>query len=205
MNMKRLFTGDGIFFLIMAFAVLGFEGFNYSSTQESLKDLLYNTSFAGIPWYTLLAFSFCAIDLGGLARMFTPQQGRDEPAFVWYLFGAWVICAGINAGFTWFGLKVIISASPSLPAASVIDRDFITNILPVAMAIFIWLIRLLLVGTMSTAGDRLFHGPNPASRSGNYQNPQFNPQHRPGTVPTQTYPAKPVTTTYNNPNQQRRQ
>jgi len=37
------------------------------------------------------------------ARLFTPEQGRDEPAEVWYLFGAWLLAAAMNAILTWWG------------------------------------------------------------------------------------------------------
>jgi phage FluMu gp28-like protein len=44
--------------------------------------------------------TFCGIDFAGIARLFTPEQGRDEPAEVWYLFGAWILAAAMNATLT---------------------------------------------------------------------------------------------------------
>jgi hypothetical protein len=43
--------------------------------------------------------------------MFTPEQGADEPAEVWYLFGAWLLAAAMNAMLTWWGVSVAIHQS----------------------------------------------------------------------------------------------
>ena len=83
--------------LIIVTALLAFEIFNYSTTQFALADVLGDLKFAGLRWATILAIAFCGIDFAGIARIFTPQQGRDEPAEVWYLFGAWLLAAGFNA------------------------------------------------------------------------------------------------------------
>ena len=68
--------------IIIIGALLAFEIFNYSTTQFALADVLGSLTFAGIPWATILALAFCGIDFAGLARLFTPEQGRDEPAEV---------------------------------------------------------------------------------------------------------------------------
>ncbi len=93
-----------IFGAILLSALLAFEVFNYSTTVFALTDLLGNLKFAGITWATILAFAFCGIDFAGIARIFTPQCGRDEPTEVWYLFGAWLIAALFNATLTWWGV-----------------------------------------------------------------------------------------------------
>ncbi len=78
-------------------ALLSFEVFNFSTTQFALHDMLGDLTFAGLRWATILAVAFCGIDFAGIARIFTPEQGRDEPAEVYYLFGAWLLAAGFNA------------------------------------------------------------------------------------------------------------
>ena len=77
-------------------ALLAFEIFNFSSTQFALQDMLGNLEFAGVGWATILAIAFCGIDFAGIARIFTPEQGRDEPKEVWYLFGAWLLAAAFE-------------------------------------------------------------------------------------------------------------
>ena len=69
-----------IFGLIILGALLAFEVFNYSSTLFALSDILGDLAFGPLRWATILAFAFCGIDFAGIARIFTPEQGRDEPA-----------------------------------------------------------------------------------------------------------------------------
>ncbi len=142
--------------LIIIAALLAFEIFNYSTTQFALSDVLGNLKFAGIAWATILALAFCGIDFAGIARLFTPEQGRDEPAEVWYLFGAWLLAAAMNAILTWWGVSVAIVNHQSLAGGVVMTNTTLTKIVPVFVAIMVWLIRVLIIGSFSIAGDRLF-------------------------------------------------
>jgi hypothetical protein len=142
--------------VIIIGALLAFEVFNYSTTQFALADVLGNLKFAGIPWSTILALAFCGIDFAGLARLFTPEQGRDEPAEVWYLFGAWLLAAAMNAMLTWWGVSVAIVNHTSLAGGVVMTNTTLTKVVPVFVAIMVWLIRVLIIGTFSVAGERLF-------------------------------------------------
>jgi hypothetical protein len=142
--------------LIILGALLAFEIFNFSTTQFALTDVLGNLKFAGIQWATILAIAFCGIDFAGIARLFTPEQGRDEPAEVWYLFGAWLLAAGFNAMLTWWGVSVAIVSHSSQAAGSVVAGATLTKVVPVIVAIMVWLIRVLIIGTFSVAGERLF-------------------------------------------------
>lgn len=141
-------------FLILG-ALLAFEIFNYSTTDYALTDLIGNPRFAGIRWATILAIAFCGIDFAGIARLFTPEKGVGEPKEVWYLFGAWLLAATMNAVLTWWGVAIAILSHDSLGGA-VIDRDTIIKIVPIFVAIMVWIIRVLIIGTFSVAGDRLF-------------------------------------------------
>lgn len=142
--------------IIIIFALLAFEVFNYSTTQFALLDVLGDLKFAGIRWATILAIAFCGIDFAGIARLFTPEQGRDEPAEVWYLFGAWLLAAAFNAMLTWWGVSVAIVNHSSQAAGSVVTNATLTKVVPVFVAIMVWLIRVLIIGTFSVAGERLF-------------------------------------------------
>jgi hypothetical protein len=137
-------------------ALSAFEIFNYSTTQFALRDLLGDLTFAGLRWATILAIAFCGIDFAGIARIFTPQQGRDEPAEVWYLFGAWLLAAAFNAALTWWGVSVAIVNHSSAAGDSLISNHALTNIVPILVAVMVWLIRVLIIGTFSVAGDKLF-------------------------------------------------
>ena len=141
--------------IIIIGALLAFEVFNYSTTQFALADVLGDLKFAGIRWATILAMAFCGIDFAGIARLFTPEQGRDEPAEVWYLFGAWLLAAAMNATLTWWGVAVAISSHTNLSSA-VISSTTLTKVVPVFVALMVWLIRVLIIGTFSVAGERFF-------------------------------------------------
>ncbi len=184
-SLPQLRVRRGLLFgvLILA-ALLAFEIFNYSTTDFALRDLLGDLRFAGIRWATILAIAFCGIDFAGIARLFTPEVGGDEPKEVWYLFGAWLLAATMNAMLTWWGVSIAILGHQSLGNA-VIGRETLLKVVPVFVAIMVWLIRVLIIGTFSVAGERLFSvaeaRPAPKAR------PQPNPR-RPGT------PSRPART-----------
>jgi hypothetical protein len=147
----------GLAFVVMIFgALIAFEIFNYSTTDHALSDLLGDLEFIGIPWSTVLALAFCGIDFAGIARLFTPEQGADEPKEVWYLFGAWLLAATMNAILTWWGVSMAV-ATHSVQSSAVIDPKTLTTVVPVFVAIMVWVIRILIIGTLSLAMDRLLH------------------------------------------------
>ncbi len=141
--------------MMIIFALIAFEIFNFSSTDFALRDVLGDLRFLGVRWATILAIAFCGIDFAGVARLFTPEQGADEPAEVWYLFGAWVLAALMNAMLTWWGVSVAISQSPHAGNA-IVSSNVMTKVIPVFVAVMVWLIRVLIIGTFSIAGERLF-------------------------------------------------
>jgi hypothetical protein len=144
-----------IFGGIILCALLAFEAFNYSSTVFALRDILGDLSFGPFQWATILAFAFCGIDFAGIARIFTPEKGRDEPAEVWYLFGAWLLAAGFNATLTWWGVSVAI-LNHNAQGGVLLGQETMTKFVPVFVAAMVLLIRVLLINTFSIAGERIF-------------------------------------------------
>jgi hypothetical protein len=178
-----------VFAAILVVALFAFEVFNYSTTDFALTDLLgSNLKFMGLRWATILSIAFCGIDFAGIARLFTPEQGRDEPAEVWYLFGAWILAAAMNASLTWWGVAVAINGHTALGAA-IIGHETLTKVIPVFVAVMVWIIRILVIGTFSMAGERLF---SVADERSSYRAPatRFNePGARPATNPAYPRPA----------------
>jgi len=140
---------------IILSALLAFEVFNFSSTSFALGDVLGDLSFGPLKWATILAFAFCGIDFAGIARIFTPEQGRDEPAEVWYLFGAWFLAAAFNASLTWWGVSVAIMKHTA-EGGPLLSQSTMTKVVPVLVAVMVLAIRVLLINTFSVAGDRIF-------------------------------------------------
>jgi hypothetical protein len=180
--LRRYGLQRGLFFgLLIIIALIAFEVFNYSTTQYALSDLLGDLRFAGISWATILSVAFCGIDFAGIARLFTPEEGGDEPAEVWYLFGAWMLAATMNAMLTWWGVSLAILNHQTLGNA-VVDRQTLLRLVPIFVAILVWLIRVLIIGTFSVAGERLFSmdsGQRPASPRQSPRQDALPPLHRP--------------------------
>lgn len=143
------------FGLIIVSALLAFEIFNFSTTEFALRDLLGDLEFAGVAWATILAVAFCGIDFAGIARLFTPEEGADEPGEVWYLFGAWLLAATMNAMLTWWGISIALVNHQTLGNV-VVERAMLLRVVPIFVAVMVWLIRVLIIGSFSVAGDRLF-------------------------------------------------
>src|SRR5574338_778083 len=130
----RTFNRGATWGMMIIGALLAFEIFNFSTTSFALRDVLGDLSFLGMRWATVLAVAFCGIDFAGIARIFTPEQGRDEPAEVWYLFGAWLLAASFNAMLTWWGVSVAILNHASLSGGAVVSNETLTKIVPIFVA-----------------------------------------------------------------------
>jgi hypothetical protein len=124
--LKRLPRGM-VFGGILLAALLAFEIFNYSTTDFALTDLLGpNLKFAGVRWTTILSFAFCGIDF-----------------------------AVMNAMLTWWGISVAVTDHTAM-GSSLVSQNMLTRAVPVFVAIIVWLIRVLIIGTFSRAGENLF-------------------------------------------------
>jgi len=144
-----------IFGAILVAALLAFEIFNYSTTAFALNDMLGDLQSGWIRWSTILAIAFCGIDFAGIARLFTPQQGRNEPNEAWYLFGAWLLAACFNATLTWWGVSVAI-LHHTAEGSILVGQSAMIRIVPVLVAVMVWMIRVLIIGTFSLAGENMF-------------------------------------------------
>ena len=178
-----------VFGMILTVALVAFEIFNYSTTQFALADILGDLQSAGLRWSTVLALAFCGIDFAGIARLFTPQLGRDEPTEVWYLFGAWLLAASFNAALTWWGVSVAI-LNHAAAGGILVGQTTLTRVVPVLVAVMVWMIRVLIIGTFSLAGENMFSmaKDQPASRPGVYRPAPSVSQRAPAT-PSYAHPA----------------
>jgi hypothetical protein len=148
-----------VFGAIMAGALVAFETFNFGTTEFALSDLLGDLRFAGMRWATILALAFCAMDFAGLARLLTP--GRPGPSTdAWYLLAAWLVAAGMNAVLTWWAVSVALASHVALGNA-VLGREELLQSVPVFVAVLVWLIRVLMIGSFTLGGSRLFSQGNP--------------------------------------------
>lgn len=179
-----------IFGAIIVLALLAFELFNYTTTDFALTDLLGDIRFAGVRWAAILAVAFCGMDFAGVARLFTPERSQGQKTEVWYLLGAWILAAAMNALLTWWGVSLALLNHANL-GNEILSRDVLLGVVPVFVAALVVLIRVLIIGTFTMAGNRLFSQPEigPAVRA--EARPQPAPAPRPAPAPKPVTPAPP--------------
>ncbi len=174
-----------VFGAIMFCALLAFELFNYTTTDFALQDFLGDIRFLGLRWAMILAIAFCAMDFAGIARLFAPAGQKGARTEVWYLLGAWFLAATMNAMLTWWGVSLALLQHKTL-GNEVLNREQLVRIVPVFVAVLVWLIRILMIGTFSMAGERLFARAEDALR------PTTQSQPRPVTRPVTEPAPRPV-------------
>jgi hypothetical protein len=144
-----------IFGFIIIGALVAFEIFNYGTTEFALHDLLGDLQFAGVGWSTILALAFCSMDFAGIARLFTPEKARKDSITVWYLLGAWFLAATMNAMLTWWAVSLALLGHHGL-GNELLGRESLVSGVPIFVAVLVWLIRVLIIGTFTMTGERLF-------------------------------------------------
>jgi hypothetical protein len=80
------------------------------------------------------------------------------------LFGAWLLAATMNAMLTWWGVSLAILGHNTL-GNDVVNRNTLLHVVPIFVAVLIWLIRVLIIGSFSAAGDRIFGSSGPHQRT----------------------------------------
>lgn len=140
--------------VLLVIALLAFEIFNFDTTRYALQNLLGDVNFFGVGWAAILAIAFCAIDFAGLARLFTPQRGPEEPKEIWYLTGAWLLGATMNAIMTWWAVSLTLLNHSF--GNEVLSREQLLSVVPIFVAVLVWLTRILFIGAFSVAGEHFF-------------------------------------------------
>ncbi len=173
-----------VFGAIIITALMAFEIFNYSTTDYALTDLLGNLTFMGLRWATILSIAFCGIDFAGIARLFGSDMTRAHNEN-WFLFGAWLLAATMNATLTWWGVSLAI-LNHQTAGSAVVSHETMLRVGPIFVAVLVWLIRVLIIGTFSSAGDRLFGGETASAQ------PLYRPIARPAAAaPTPRMSSQP--------------
>lgn len=168
-------TITGLLFIV---ALLAFEIFNFDTTRFALVDFLGNAGFAGLRWATVLAIAFCAIDFAGLLRFFLPEdEAGNTPAEVWYLMGAWLLGATMNALMTWWAVNLTLLNHDF--GNEVLSRGQLLEIVPIFVATLVWVTRILFIGAFTVAGGYLFNFEGTQRQAAAAQAlPQRRPDHR---------------------------
>lgn len=149
---------------ILLVALIGFELFNYSTTYVALHDLLGDLTFFSLKWAAILTIAFCAIDFAGITRLFMPVEDQNLSRDTWFLFAAWLMAATMNAILTWWGISMSI-ASHALKSTTIVDPEILTTVVPVFVAVMVWITRILLIGSFSLSGKSLLNRPTRSTRT----------------------------------------
>ncbi|NLF64337.1 MAG: hypothetical protein GX579_07010 [Chloroflexi bacterium] len=148
-------SGQMVIGLLFLMALVAFEIFNFDTTRYALDNLLGGVTFAGLRWATVLAIAFCAIDFAGLVRFFLPEEeDAPTPVGVWYLMGAWLLGATMNALMTWWAVSLTLLNHDL--GNEVLSRQQLLEVVPVFVAVLVWLTRILFIGAFTVAGNWMF-------------------------------------------------
>lgn len=143
---------------LLAVALVAFELFNFDTTEYALEDLLGPVGFAGVRWATILAIALCSIDFAGLARLITPDPAKSavsDGRFLkptWLLLVAWLLGGGMNAIMTWWAVTLALMGHEL--GNEVLTREQLLRIVPVFVAVLLWVTRILIISAVSSAADR---------------------------------------------------
>lgn len=147
---RQLFVGA-----LLVVALFAFEAFNFDTTQFALENLLGDVRFLGIGWATILAIAFCGIDFAGLAYLFMPERFHAEARETWYLMGAWLLGATMNAIMTWWAVSLTILQTQA--GNELLSHQQLLHTVPIFVAVLVWLTRILFISAFSVAGSHLLH------------------------------------------------
>lgn len=140
---------------ILAVSLIAFEMFNFDTTRFALSNFLGGAGFLGVSWAVILAIAFCAIDFAGLVRMFTPESSGEETKAVWYLIGAWLLGATMNAVMTWWAVSLTLLDHDF--GNEVLSRAQLLRFVPIFVAVLVWLTRILFIGAVTVTGEKLIN------------------------------------------------
>ena len=157
MNRESLPSRMTVIGVVFLAAILAFEVFNFDTTRFALNNLLRNQGFGqsgGISWAAVLAVAFCGIDFAGLIHIFTGGTDRDHtPTHIWYLMGAWLLGATLNAIMTWYAVSIILIDTPIVNG--VMTQEEMLKIVPIFVSFLVWLTRIMFIGALAIMGSQL--------------------------------------------------
>jgi len=147
---------NSLYMAIIVAALVAFELFNFSTTDFALRGMFGSQSAGGMSWSTILALAFCGMDFAGIARLLAPHKEEAESRDSWFLLGAWVLAAAMNAGLTWWAISIAVYNQPVNNALILDPMTFVTAV-PVLVAVMVWLIRILIIGTLVSSLNNVLY------------------------------------------------
>lgn len=145
--------------LLIGLAAVLFEVFNFTTTELALTDMIGDLRFNfsnlwGLRLATILTIAFCLVDFAGIARIFTPRQGKDEPKEILLLYAAWFLATLMNAFLTWWAVSSMVIQHQGV---GVLAKESAIKIVPIFAAILVWTLRFLIIGNISVFANKAIH------------------------------------------------
>ena len=169
---------DSVSMAIIVAALIAFELFNFSTTDFALRGMFGSQSAGGMSWSTILALAFCGMDFAGIARLLAPRQEEVESRDSWFLLGAWVLAAAMNAGLTWWAISIAVYNQP-VDTAIILDPMTFVTAVPVLVALMVWMIRILIIGTLVSSLNNVLNSKQPKKEQIKQQPFGFRPVTQP--------------------------
>ena len=169
---------NSVYMAIIVAALVAFEVFNFSTTDFALRGMFGSHSAGGMNWSTILALAFCGMDFAGIARLLAPREEETEPRDSWFLLGAWVLAAAMNAGLTWWAISIAVYNQP-VDSALILDPMTFVTAVPVLVAVMVWVIRILIIGTLVSSLNQALNGNQPKKEQIKQQPFGFRPGAQP--------------------------
>lgn len=141
---------NSLYVAVIVLALVALEIFNFSTTDFALRDILGNQGGGLLTWSMILSLALCGMDVAGIAKILASPKEEPGNTSSWYLLGAWVLAAAMNAGLTWWGISVAIYNQPA-HAVMIIDPMTYVTVVPVLVAVMVWVIRVLIIGALVTS------------------------------------------------------
>jgi len=142
--------------LVIIAALAALEAFHFGTTEFALRNLMGDWGSGALRWSTILALAFCAMDFAGIARLLDPGSTDSSSREGWYLLGAWALAGAMNTGLTWWGVSLAILNRP-VDGTLLMDPMTIVRVVPVFVAVMVWIIRILIIGMLVTAHNKVLH------------------------------------------------
>lgn len=174
---KKLLAALAVFVIVAA--IICFELFNFGTNRDVLDGIFGGVFFLTLSAGTWLAAGACFVDFGGLSRLFTSEINmRQESLEIKAITIGWFIASIFNAWLTFVWVSTRLESGAATLPTNLEDDTFA---IAVAMAVFVFLVRLVLIFGGATVGDRVlrlpFNTPHLPRRGGGNTNPlQFRTQ-----------------------------
>lgn len=139
--------------LILGLAIFAFEVFNFDTTRAALTDIFgTREAILTLSIASWLALGACGLDVGGMVRVFTEEVSfKREAREIKLITGAWIVASLFNAFFTfWVTIGALESPGATIPRYLAGTEVYIA----LGVSLFVWLVRLLLVGGFAEIADK---------------------------------------------------